>query len=61
MKMNKHQMIKEVIYTACALIVFDRNLRRFHNNLAAALDGQTPGKLSHLIVKALLPKAEPGG
>ena len=39
---------KEVIYTACALIVFDRRLRHFHNNLAAVLDGKTPGKLSHL-------------
>ena len=37
-------------------IVFDRHLRRFHNrpNLAAALDGQTPGKLPHLIIRALI-------
>ena len=57
--MNKHITMKEVIYTASALIIFDRHLRRFHKNLATAIDRQTLGKLSHLIIKALLPKAVP--
>ena len=50
-----------MIYTACALINFDRHLRHFNNNLATALDGQTLGEPSYLIIKALLPGTEPGG
>jgi len=56
--------IKELIHTACAACVEIRTNRLWSSfagwyNLAAAPDGQIPGKLSHIISKALLSETEP--
>jgi len=59
--MSKHNHQRSDLLHACARIVFDHHSRRFHNNFAAALNGQTQHKLSHLIIEALLSKTEPGG
>jgi len=40
--MSKHNHQRSDLLHACARIVFDHHSRRFHNNFAAAINGQTP-------------------